>query len=200
MCCRSVVTPNHKVAQSFHSGPSHCDGQMAPPPFPAAYSHRPPLYPFPGLYPRGPPAFRPYFAGLPPFRPLASGPTPPQPQGEMMVPRPSPFRPPAGVPRPASGGLPGAGVFPPGVPVPPQGRHVQSGTVPSRGQTPPMGPLPPHVGPFFRGAGPYLTRTIVPGAQAQRYPPPHGGVPSCYDGGDSQPRPPMPPTSQGHSV
>ena len=196
MYCRSVITPDPKVAQGSHRGPSHCDGQMPPPLPPAAYSHRAPLYPLPRFYPRGPPAFRPYFAGPPPFRPLASGPTPPPSQGEMMAPRPSPFRPPAAVPRPAPGGpVARAGAVPPGAPVLPQGRLVPSGNVPSRGQTPPMGSLPPHVGPSFREAGPYPPRTIVPGPRAQRYPPPPGGVPTGYDGSVSQPRPPMPPSS-----
>ena len=196
-----MITPDSKVAQGSHCGLSHCDGQMRPPPRPDAYFHRPPLYPLPRFYPCGLPAFRPYFAGPPPFCPLASGPTPPPPLGEMMAPRPSTFRPPAAVPRPAPVvPVPGAGAVPPGAPVPPQGRLVESGTTPSRGQTSPMEFLPPHVDPSFREAGPYLPRTIVPGPLAQRYPTPLGGVPTGYDGGVSQPYPPMPPSSQRHSV
>ena len=192
-----MITPDPKVAQGSHRGLSHCDGQMRPPPHPDAYSHRPPLYPLPRFYPRVLPAFRSYFAGSPPFCPLAIGPTPPPPQGEMMVPRPSTFRLPAAVPRPAPGvPVPGAGAVPPGAPVPPQGRLVQSGTIPSRGQTSPMGFLPPHVDPSSREAGPYPPRTIVPGPLAQTYPPLLGGVPTGYDGSVSQPCPPMLPSSQ----
>ena len=119
----------------------------------------------------------------------------------MIAPRPSSFRLPAGVPRPVPGGLvPGAGAVPPGAPVLPQCRLVQSGTFPSRGQTPSMGPLSPHVGMSFREAGPYPPRTIVLGTQAQRYPPLPGGIPTGYDGGVSPPYPTTPPSSQGHSV